>query len=96
MAKRGRPRKSDVDAFKYEIKLEDLTFRGQRHTLEETAKHLGMTKQGVLAIERRALEKIRIGLAKYGIKSLSDVFDPAALDRRSSADDAADYCTIGG
>jgi len=34
-----------------------------------------MTKMGLLKIEQQALLKIRLGLAKYGIKSLDDVLD---------------------
>lgn len=93
MAKRGRPRKSDVSKFKYEIG--DVTFGGQRHTLEETAKELKMTKQGVLAIERRALEKLRVALAKMGIKSLNDILDPAMISRQTTLDAANDFNAIG-
>ena len=57
---------------------------GERLTLEETAvaiwnpiteKH-PMTCMGILKIEQRALEKMRIGLKKYGINDISDVVDP--------------------
>ena len=50
--------------------------------LEETALAMSMidgkkpiSKMGVLKIQTKALEKIRKGLEKYGIKSLSDVLD---------------------
>lgn len=35
-----------------------------------------MTKMGMLKVEQNALMKLRLGLAKYGIKSLDDVIDP--------------------
>ena len=39
-----------------------------------------MTCMGVLKIEQRALEKLKNALAKYGIKSLDDVFEPKYRD----------------
>lgn len=56
--------------------------RGHRLTLDETAVMIWnpkkekkpMTAMGVLKIERRALAKIRSGLAKYGITKFADVF----------------------
>lgn len=57
---------------------------GNRLTLEETAvaiwnpekeKH-PMTCMGILKIEQRALQKLRIALKKYGINDLSDVIEP--------------------
>ena len=57
---------------------------GHRLTLEETAAAIWnpekekspMTCMGILKIEKRALEKIRKELIKYGIRDLSDVFEP--------------------
>lgn len=57
---------------------------GERLTLEETAFALWnpetedkpMTPMGVLKIERRALEKVKLALKKYGINNLDDAFDP--------------------
>ena len=54
---------------------------GHKLTLDETAVMIWNPKKekkplsamGVLKIERRALEKIRKGLAKYGITKLDDV-----------------------
>ena len=57
---------------------------GEYLTLEETAvaiwdpekeKH-PMTCMGVLKIEQRALQKLKIALKKYGINDLSDVIEP--------------------
>lgn len=57
---------------------------GNRLTLEETAvaiwdpkteKH-PMTCMGVLKIEKRALEKLKTALKKYGINDISDVVEP--------------------
>ena len=53
-------------------------------TLDETAfaiwnpdtEKKPMSPMGVLKIERRALEKLKAELKKYGISSLDDVFDP--------------------
>ena len=61
---------------------------GSRLTLEETSYAIWnpekedhpMTCMGVLKIEQRALEKLKLGLAKYGIKSLDDVFEPKYRD----------------
>ena len=45
---------------------------GVTHTLEETAKLLGITRERVRQIEKRALEKLRTRLrAHYGITSLA-------------------------
>ena len=45
---------------------------GITHTLEETAKLLGITRERVRQIEKRALEKLRRRLrARYGITSLA-------------------------
>ena len=69
-----------------QMKKEALRKRaeGERLTLEETAvaiwdskteKH-PMTCMGVLKIEQRALEKLKIALKKYGINDISDVIEP--------------------
>ncbi len=48
---------------------------GITHTLEETAKLLGITRERVRQIEKRALEKLRTRLrARYGITSLAGIF----------------------
>ena len=45
---------------------------GITHTLEETAKLLGITRERVRQIEKQALEKLRARLkARYGITSLA-------------------------
>ena len=57
---------------------------GKSLTLDETAfaiwdpdtQEKPMTPMGILKIERRALEKLKSELKKYGIKNLDDVFDP--------------------
>ena len=57
---------------------------GERLSLEETAfaiwnpavESKPFTPMGVLKIERRALEKVKLMLKKYGINSLDDAFDP--------------------
>ena len=57
---------------------------GKPLTLEETAFAIWnpeteakpMTPMGVLKIERRALDKVKLALKKYGINNLDDVFDP--------------------
>ena len=57
---------------------------GNRLTLEETAvaiwdpekENHPMTCMGVLKIEQRALQKLKIALKKYGINDLSDVIEP--------------------
>ena len=47
---------------------------GITHTLEETARMMGLTREGVRQIEKRALAKIRKLLkARYGITSVSDI-----------------------
>ena len=47
---------------------------GVAHTLEETAQLLGVTRERVRQIERRALQKIRKALAeRYGIHSFSEM-----------------------
>lgn len=57
---------------------------GERLTLEETAVALWnpekekqpMTCMGILKIEKRALSKLRSKLAEYGIKDITDIFEP--------------------
>ena len=47
---------------------------GITHTLEETAKLLGITRERVRQIEKRALAKLRMRLkARYGITSLAGI-----------------------
>ena len=61
---------------------------GERLTLEETAVAIWdpdtekqpMTCMGVLKIEKRALDKLKEQLKKYGINDLSDVFEPKARE----------------
>ena len=48
---------------------------GVTHTLEETAELLGLTRERVRQIEKRALEKLRKALAtRYGITSIAELF----------------------
>ena len=57
---------------------------GECLSLEETAfaiwdpetQKKPLTPMGILKIERRALEKLKLSLKKYGINNLDDVFDP--------------------
>ena len=47
---------------------------GITHTLEETARLMGITRERVRQIEKRALEKLRSALRhRYGITSLSGI-----------------------
>ena len=47
---------------------------GMAHTLEETAKLLGITRERVRQIEQQALKKLRIRLKRrYGITSPTDL-----------------------
>ena len=47
---------------------------GIAHTLEETARLLGITRERVRQIEKRALEKLRIQLRdRFGITDVSQV-----------------------
>ena len=47
---------------------------GIAHTLEETAQLLGITRERVRQIEKRALEKLRIQLKnRFGITDVSQV-----------------------
>lgn len=56
---------------------------GERLTLEETACAMWdpesgkkpMSALGVLKIERRALDKLKAALEKYGIKGIDDMFE---------------------
>lgn len=52
----------------------DINFTGERLTYDEIGKRLGMCKNGVRAVEIRALRKIRAALAKQGITNFSDLF----------------------
>ena len=57
---------------------------GKRLTYEETAlavwdektEDKPMSAMGIYKIEKRALEKLKAGLKKYGITCLDDVFEP--------------------
>ena len=47
---------------------------GITHTLEETARFMGITRERVRQIEKRALEKLKSALRhRYGITSLSGI-----------------------
>ena len=47
---------------------------GVTHTLEETAQLMGITRERVRQIEKRALEKLRAALKnRYGINSIEDI-----------------------
>jgi DNA-directed RNA polymerase sigma subunit (sigma70/sigma32) len=47
---------------------------GVTHTLEETARFMGVTRECVRQIEKRALEKIRRQLKlRYGITNMADI-----------------------
>ena len=47
---------------------------GVTHTLEETARMLGVTRERVRQIEKRALDKLRRHLRlRYGITSISEI-----------------------
>ena len=47
---------------------------GITHTLEETARLMGITRERVRQIEKRALEKLRSALRRrYGITSLGGI-----------------------
>ena len=79
-------RKTKDRAHWMQMKKEALRRRaeGERLTLEETAVAIWdpktekqpMTCMGVLKIEKRALAKMKAKLREYGIKDLSDVFEP--------------------
>ena len=48
---------------------------GIAHTLEETAQLMGITRERVRQIEKRALEKLKIILKRrYGITSTEGIF----------------------
>ena len=48
--------------------------RGVAHTLEETARLLGVTRERVRQIEKRAIDKLRRYLRlRYGITSISEI-----------------------
>lgn len=83
---RGRPRKIVSSLEEQENEVIRKYIDSEAMTLEEAALALWMnegrvrakpfTKPMVINIERSALEKVKKGLAKYGIKSLDDIFDP--------------------
>ena len=70
------------------LKLKEIALAkhkaGKRLTLEETAVAIWdpesgkkpMTCMGIQKIEKRALDKLRLALKKYGINDLSDIFEP--------------------
>lgn len=72
-----------IDKYKMlKASAEEKLNHGHRLTLDETAVMIWnpkkekkpMTAMGILKIEKRALAKIRKGLAKYGITKFADVF----------------------
>lgn len=72
--KRREERKKSRHA---EIRLEpggDMIGRGITHTLEETARHFGVTRQAIQQIEKTAIMKLKRELKKRGINSLGDLF----------------------
>ena len=78
----NRASKEDMLAFKKQCMRKHK--EGKCLTLDETAfamwdpemKAKPMSPMGILKIERRALEKLKSELKKYGINNLDDVFDP--------------------
>jgi DNA-directed RNA polymerase, sigma subunit (sigma70/sigma32) len=47
---------------------------GISHSLAETAQMMGITREGVRQIEKRALEKLRLQLLRrFGVTNLSDI-----------------------
>ena len=78
----NRASKEDMLAFKKQCMKKHKD--GKSLTLDETAFAIWdpdtqvkpMTAMGILKIERRALEKLKSELKKYGINNLDDVFDP--------------------
>lgn len=56
------------------MELTDLIGQyGVTHTLEETAQMMGITRERVRQIEKRALEKLRLALKrKYGVTSVAE------------------------
>lgn len=74
-------KESMLEFKKQSIKKHDA---GEFLTLEETAfamwdpeaESKPLSAMGVLKIERRALDKMKLALKKYGIYNLDDVFDP--------------------
>ena len=65
-----------VDERKLEMAISQnmLQEYGVTHTLEETARLMGITRERVRQIEKQALQKLkRVLAAKYGIKSFSQM-----------------------
>ena len=53
---------------------ESKTGYGVTHTLSETAELLGISRERVRQIEKKALEKVRMQLKlRYGITTLSEI-----------------------
>ena len=52
------------------------------HTLDETAKKLGISKVAVFNIEKKALEKLRNLFNSQGCYCVSDVFKPTEKQNR--------------
>lgn len=77
-------RSSKEAMLKFKEQCQKKHAAGKCLTLDETAfaiwdpetQEKPMTPMGILKIERRALEKLKSKLKKYGIHSLDDVFDP--------------------
>ncbi len=53
--------------------IDVLPQHGVCHTLEETGRLMGITRERVRQIEKKALEKLRKRLAARGYKSISDL-----------------------
>ena len=53
--------------------IDTLAQHGVCHTLEETGKLMGLTRERVRQIERRALEKLRKRLNALGYHCVSDL-----------------------
>jgi len=56
------------------LTLEETAFMVWNMEGRKTKKPL--SNMMIINTERKALEKLRVGLARFGIKSLDDVFDP--------------------
>lgn len=57
------------------VEGEDRVGYGVTHTLEETARHFGITRQRVQQIEQSALRKLRVAMRqRFGAQAVSDLF----------------------
>ena len=84
--KRGRPKKPTLSLEEQENAVILKYLNNEPMTLEETALAIWMvegrktkrpmTRVGMLAIENKALAKLKTGLKKYGINNLDDVLFP--------------------